>query len=138
MSVPAIGGSLAHERATVGAQVLAASLQRARTEAMRRSTGVALQIEVIDQRTRTRLIADGNGNGVLQRDIDRGVDVAISGYEWIDQHARGVSLRINQRVLNIGGSGSLAPGDDPLRIGRTSLVAFGPLGNSTSGTVYVA
>ena len=44
---------------------------------------------------------------------------------------------IAQRVES-GYVTSLEPGSDPLRIGRTALVTFSPLGSSSSGTLYVA
>ena len=58
--------------------------------------------------------------------------------EFVDDHSRGMSLRINQSVVDIGGGGDLAAGEDPLRIGNTALLAFSPLGSSTSGTMYIA
>jgi type II secretory pathway pseudopilin PulG len=138
IAVPIVAGSLERERATVGARVLAGYAQRARFEALRRAAVVALQIDTSGGRTRFTLHVDGNGNGVLQRDIDSGTDAAISGVEWLDQHARGVALRINQPIPDIGGGLPLKPGDNPLRIGRTTLLSFSPLGSSTSGTLYVS
>ena len=49
-----------------------------------------------------------------------------------------MSLRINQEIVDVSGSAVLAPGDDPLRIGNTSMLTFSPLGSATSGTLYVA
>ena len=138
IAVPVVGGTLDRERTIVGAQSLAADVQRARIEALKRSASVALRIEVVDGRTSLQLFSDGNGNGVLQRDIDRGIDLPLGPAGWLDDHARDVSLRINQTVPVIGGSGTLAAGSDPLRIGNTSLLAFSPLGSSTSGTLYVS
>jgi hypothetical protein len=107
-------------------------------ESLRRGAAVAVRVEVTGGRTRLRLFADGNGNGVLQRDIDRAIDRPVTAPDWLDDHAAGVALRINQPVVDAGGSGWLSPGDDPLRIGRTALLAFSPLGSATSGTLYVA
>jgi hypothetical protein len=47
-------------------------------------------------------------------------------------------LRINKEIVDVSGSPVLAPGDDPLRIGNTSMLTFSPLGSATSGTLYVA
>ncbi|MEO8678289.1 MAG: GspH/FimT family pseudopilin [Vicinamibacterales bacterium] len=138
MAFPVVGATLDRERTVVGARYLAGSVQRARLEALTRNTAVAVRLELAGERTSLQLFADGNGNGVLQRDIDRGVDVAVTGRDWLDDHAREVALRINQLVPDIGGSGSLSPGSDPLRIGNTSLLAFSPLGTATSGTLYVS
>jgi hypothetical protein len=138
MAVPVVGGTLDRERTLVGAQYLAAQLQRAKMESLRRGVAVAVRIEVAANRTRLRLFADGNGNGVLQRDIDRLIDPPLTAKEWLDAQARDVSLRINQPIRDVGGGVDLEPGDDPLRIGNSALVSFSPLGNSTSGTLYVA
>jgi type II secretory pathway pseudopilin PulG len=138
VSVPNVAGSLERERAVVGAHALAGYVQRARFEALKRVTPVGLQVVISGDRARVTLYADGNGNGVLQRDIAAGIDSAISGAEWLDQHAPGVSLRINQVAPDIGGGAALRPGDNPVRIGQSSLLVFSPFGSSTSGTLYVA
>jgi hypothetical protein len=97
-----------------------------------------VRLQVIGDRTECRLFADGNGNGVLQRDVDRGIDPPLTPAAWLDDQARDLSLRINQEILDVSGSAVLAPGDDPLRIGNTSMLTFSPLGSATSGTLYVA
>ena len=137
-AVPVIGGTLEREHVIVGTQYLAALVQRARLESLKRAAAVAVRLEVLDGRTAVQLFSDGNGNGVLQRDIDREIDPALTGLEWLDAHGRGVSLRINRAIDDVAGGSRLEAGDDPLRIGNTALVSFSPLGSSTSGTLYVA
>ena len=138
IAVPVIGGTLDRERTIIGTQFLAGQLQRARLEALKRARTVAVHLVVVDERTSIQLFADGDGDGVRQYDVDHGIDPALAPQEFLDDRARGVSLRINQAVMDIGGGGVLAPGDDPLRIGNTSLLAFSPLGSATGGTLYVA
>ena len=138
IAVPVVGGAMERERTTVGTQFLAGQLQRARLAALRRAVPVAVRIEMVDDRTSLRVFMDGNGNGVLQKDIDKGLDPPLSPLHWVDEQARDVSLRINQAILDAGGSGALEAGDDPLRIGNSALLTFSPLGTATSGTLYVA
>ena len=138
IAVPVVGGTLERERAIVGAQYVSGQLLRARLEALKRARAVAVRIVMLEERTQLQLYADGNGNGVLQRDIDRGIDPPLSAASWLDDNARGIALRINQAITDAGGSISLGPGDDPLRIGASSLLTFSPLGSATSGTLYVA
>lgn len=138
IAVPVVGGAMERERTTVGTQFLAGQLHRARLAALRRAVPVAVRIEVVDDRTSLRLFMDGNGNGVLQKDIDKGLDPPLSPLHWVDEQARDVSLRINQAIVDAGGSGTLEAGDDPLRIGSSALLTFSPLGSATSGTLYVA
>ena len=138
IAVPVIGGSLDRERTIIGAQYLAGQLQRARLESLKQARSVAVRLEIVDERVRVQLFADGNGNGVSQRDIDRAIDPPLTLPEYLDDRSRDVSLRINQRIVDASGAGHLDPGDDPLRIGSTALLAFSPLGGATSGTLYVA
>ena len=55
-----------------------------------------MRFELVGDRTQLRLFADGNGNGVLQRDIDRGIDAPVTPPAWLDDQARDLSLRIIQ------------------------------------------
>ncbi|MEY4634515.1 MAG: hypothetical protein RJA55_313 [Acidobacteriota bacterium] len=138
IAVPVVGGTLNREHVIVGTQYLAAQVQRARLESLKRGAAVAVRFEQLDGRTAVQLFVDGNGNGVLQRDIDRRLDPALTLAEWLDGHARGVALRINQPIADVGSGDAMATGADPLRIGNSSLVSFSPLGGSTAGTLYVA
>ena len=138
MAMPTIGLTLDHERTIIGAQVLAGQLQRARLESLKRARAAAVRLEVFDDRTAMQLFVDGDGDGVRQADVAAGIDPPLSPLEYLDQHSRDMSLRINQAITDAGGAGELRPGDDPLRIGTTALVAFSPHGSATSGTLYVA
>lgn len=138
MAAPVIGGTLDRERTLVGAQYLAGQLQRARLESLKRARSVAVRLELVEGRACLQLFLDGDGDGVRQSDVDQGIDPALSPREYLDAHSRGVSLRVNQLVTDAGGGPDIAAGSDPLRIGNTALLAFSPLGSSTSGTLYVA
>jgi len=138
IAVPVVGGTLDRERTIVGTQYLAGQLQRARLEALKRAQAVAVRLEVVGERTQFRLYADANGNGVLQKDIDNGTDPPLTPLQWLDDQARDISLRVNQAATEVSGTSTLAPGDDPLRIGSSALLTFSPLGSATSGTLYVS
>ena len=138
MALPMIGRAMERERTIIGTQYLAGQMQRARLESLKRARSVAVRLELVGDRCSVQLFVDGDGDGVLQADINHGVDPPLTPMEFIDVHARDVSLRINQPVTDAGGSGALSPGDDPLRIGGTALLSFSPLGSATAGTMYVA
>jgi hypothetical protein len=137
-AIPVVAGAMEHERATVGAHYLGAWLKQAQLEALRRATSVAVHIVAGTDDTELQLFADGNGNGVLVRDIDQGLDPPLGPVDRLGAHARGVALRVNQPIPDIGGNGTLETGSDPLRIGRSSLLSFSPTGSATGGTLYVA
>lgn len=137
-TIPVVAGTLEYERARIGAHHLASRLMLAQLEALRRGAFVALRVEVRGSDASMQLFVDGNGNGVRTRDIESGVDLPLGPADSIASHASGVSLRLNQRVLDVAGSSWLEAGSDPVRIGSSSLISCSPTGSLTSGTVYVS
>jgi Tfp pilus assembly protein FimT len=138
-TIPVVAGALENEHTRVGAHYLGAVLQRTQLDALRRGTSVALRLTTGAIDTEWQAFADGNGNGVLARDIEQGIDFALGPADRIGAHARKVSLRINQAVPEIGEGGTvLAAGSDPVRIGRSALLSFSPTGSATAGTLYVS
>ena len=85
-------------------------------------------------------VSDGNGNGLRTAEVQTGTDLTLSGPHRLEQVARGVTLGFPPG----GPFPKVPPGvgwieglDDPIRIGNSELVSFGPLGTSSSGTIYL-
>ena len=115
-------------------------LRRTRIRAVRANTHVAVRFTDDGGEIRWALYGDGDGDGVRTRDIARGVDPLIEPSRAL--------RRLDGSVRPGFPPGPLPrdPGDphrrlhrrqDPLRFGRSDLVSFGPLGTSTSGTLYL-
>ncbi len=136
-AIPVVAGAMEHERATAGAHYLAAWLKQAQLEALRRGTSVAVRIGTDPEQGETQMFVDRNGNGVLVREIEQGIDAPLRPVDRLASHAHGVAFRVNQPVPDVGGNGTLGTGSDPVRIGRSSLVSFSPTGSATAGTLYV-
>jgi hypothetical protein len=79
---------------------------------------------------------DGNGNGVLARDIQGGIDRRIGAIERLSEQFPGVDFGTISGLPPIDPGGS-APGSDPIRLGSGNSASFAPSGTATSGTVYV-
>lgn len=138
MSVPSLDAWLDRDRARLSARYVASILHRARMEALARHAEVAVRFGDEADGYPFALYLDGNGNGVLERDIDAGVDVALSTPDRVQDHFRAVAIRIVEAVPAIDAADTMAAGSDPLRIGRSRFVSFSPIGSSTSGTIFVA
>ncbi len=123
--------------ARAGATFVAARLQHVRMEALKRNVAVALRFNP-DDLDRFAVYADGDGDGVLESDIDRGTDPMIEPERRLSDYTGRLGLRIRQDVPEPDTGTMLAAGSDPLRIGRSTILAFSPLGSGTSGTVYLA
>jgi hypothetical protein len=112
-------------------------LQLLKVEAMRRNHQVAMRFDPQDL-GRYAAYEDGDGDGVLQADIDGGIDTLLYPASHLTDFFSTVALRVAAAVPMPEGGGMVAAESDPVRIGNTDLVSFSPLGSSTSGTIYLA
>jgi type II secretory pathway pseudopilin PulG len=140
ISVPALSALRENGRTAAGARVLATELNRMRWESVARKRGTGLFFERGSRGWGWRVVEDGNGNGLRTAEVRRGVDPTVSGPHHLQDHVEGVRLgfppggpfpRIPPRT------GNIVDTDDPVQFGRSEIVAFSPLGRSSSGTLYV-
>ena len=115
-----------------------ATMRAARQEAIALNAQVGLVLkEGADGRLQWRTYQDGNGNGVLAKDIQRGVDRPLGPSR---------SLRIPEGKVRLGildpGIPDVSSGrridhpDDPVKFGLSSICSFSPLGASSPGSIY--
>jgi prepilin-type N-terminal cleavage/methylation domain-containing protein len=127
--------SVDRARAAGAANYVAGRLATARFEAVRRSAHVAIQFLEQPDGYWLQTYVDGNRNGVLTRDIERGIDTAITATERLDYHFTGITFGIQPNVTGIDPGPFNA--SDPIQIGGSSLLSFSPTGSCTSGTLFI-
>lgn len=137
IAIPTVHASRERDAAVMAARHLASKLHQLRIEAMRRNTVVAMRLDPLDL-GRFAMYLDGDGDGVSQHDIASGVDPALEGASHVSTQFPRVGLQIPLTVPAPDGVGVLTADSDPVRIGNSNFVSFGPLGTSTSGTIYLA
>ena len=123
-------------RASGATYYLSGRLQRARMEAVMRSAMVGIQFSETPEGYRYAVYLDGNGNGVLTRDIQRGVDRMLVASELLPDHFQGVEFGAIPGLPPVD-SGATPPGGDPIRLGSGNIATFSSLGTASSGTVYI-
>jgi type II secretory pathway pseudopilin PulG len=136
IAVPAVEAGLDEARTSGAARYLAARLADARMEAIQRSAEVAIRFTSTSRGYVYGVFVDGNRNGVLTRDVQDHVDRSIRADETLAAHFRNVEFGALPDLPPID-SGGTPPGADPIRCGSSNSLSFGPLGTSSSGTVYV-
>jgi hypothetical protein len=137
VAVPIVQTTQEHDTPRLAARYLATRLQSLRIEAVRRNRVVALRFDP-DVPGRLASYVDGDGDGVLERDIDAGIDPPLGIAFRLDDLFQTVTLRVAATVPSPDGSGTVLEGSDPVRIGRSNLVSLSPLGSATAGTIYLA
>jgi len=135
-ALPELQAGLDDARVAGAARYLSSRLVESRLAAIQRSRQVALRFSPANGTYSYAVYVDGNSNGVLTRDILRGVDRPILGPEKLSDNFRNVYFGTQPGLPAIDGGGS-APGADPIRLGAGNSVSFSPLGGATPGTIYV-
>lgn len=128
-------------RLQLAAQELGGTLRLARSEAARRGFNVAVKFrpgEAGGGATYT-LYRDGDGDGVLNRDIDTGMDAALSRprpLQYLGSRMR-FGFPPGLRVRDPGSPRRWLSTQDPIRFNGSDLASFAPLGTSTPGSLYL-
>ena len=135
-ALPELLTSLDDVRASGATYHISGRFQRARMEAVMRSATVAVRFTQTSDGYSYAVYVDGNRNGVLTLDIQRGVDRAIAAPERLPEQFAGVEFGAIPELPPID-SGGTPPGSDPIRLGAGSFASFTAMGTSSSGTVYI-
>jgi prepilin-type N-terminal cleavage/methylation domain-containing protein len=141
MGVPHLLAAHSQLRVNLAAAEAASEIRLARMTAVRSRRHVAVRFETReDGKVFTSVYGDGDGDGVLARDIDAGIDPRLR---------RSVPLRRIGSSVRLGcppGPPPRDPGsprhrlgrlDDPIRFNRSDMVSFSPIGASTPGSLYL-
>jgi hypothetical protein len=118
------------------ARYLAARFYDTRVEAITRATEVAMRFTTTNAGIVFTVVVDGNGDGVLTRDIQRNVDWQLRSPELLASQFSGVDFGTLPALPAID-EGGTPPGDNPIRFGAGNIVSFSALGTSSSGTLYI-
>lgn len=128
-------------RLRLAAAEVVAAMRLARSTAVRHCANVALKFRPrTDGRSTWTLYRDGDGDGVLSKDIDKGVDPQIAPPRRLEQIGNRVRFGFppGRPARDPGDPRTwLRRGDDPIRFNSSDLASFGPLGTATPGTVYL-
>jgi type II secretory pathway pseudopilin PulG len=136
VAVPETLATIDDSRTAAAARYISTRLQRTRMEAVSRNGSAALRLSRLPDHYEFAGYVDGNGNGVLSRDIQSGVDQLFQPIDRLGDHFSGVDFGATADLPAVDPT-SPAPGDDPIRLGSSDMVTFTPTGTATSGSLYI-
>jgi prepilin-type N-terminal cleavage/methylation domain-containing protein len=139
MAAPVAQGIYAGTRIHSAGQEAAMTFRVARAAAIRSGRETAVRIEISATGYRLGIYSDGNGNGVLNKEIAKGIDPAAPGSHGWDRGDVMVSILKSTYVPDPSSpSRPLANLDDPVRFNNSNLCSFSPLGECTPGSLYLS
>ncbi len=108
-----------------------------RSRAIARRTNAGVRFIRVGSEWQFSLHDDGDGDGVRNDDIRRGVDRQIAPPRYLWQQPSLVSVALpNFPVIDPDGE-AVARTDSPVQFNRSAICSFSPLGESTPGTIYL-
>jgi prepilin-type N-terminal cleavage/methylation domain-containing protein len=140
VAAPALGAALQRGRVVAAAREMAGEMARMRAEAIASRRRVAMRFTTAGGRPAWSFYADGDGDGVRADDIAAGRDPLLAGPRDLPSRYEGTDFGLLDIPIPAvpPTSGTIAPGDDPIRFGSSSTVTFTPWGTASSGTLYIS
>jgi prepilin-type N-terminal cleavage/methylation domain-containing protein len=139
LAVPYLLRASAHRRVALAASELASALRLTRSMAVTAGVNHALKLRMGDDGTVTYTIyRDGDGDGVRNHDIQKGIDPPESHPRPLQGLGGRVRFGIPTAYVprEPGSRRRLQRVEDPIRFNRSDLASFSPLGESTPGSLY--
>ena len=140
LGTPPLLEATARNRVRLAAGEIVGVLYEARSYALRHGAHVAVKFRTDPGGLAWSLYRDGDGDGVLNKDIESGVDPQVGPARLLAHLGRQV------RAGFPPGPAPRDPGDprrrldrltDPIRFNRSDLASFDPLGGATPGSIYL-
>jgi Tfp pilus assembly protein FimT len=84
------------------------------------------------------LYDDGNGNGIYNADINKGIDRRYFGPALVMPQFQTAAIALLTKTIRDPDGAKLLPTDPALQFGTSTICSFSPVGSSTSGTIYIS
>lgn len=140
VALPALHRATGKVRLALAAQEVVGAMRTARFVAIRKSANVAVKFTTAaGGAVHFALYADGDGDGVLNRDIGSGIDPLLGPARRQSALGRGVRIGFPSGPLPRDPANPrrrLTPGD-AIRFNQSDLASFSALGGATPGSVYL-
>jgi prepilin-type N-terminal cleavage/methylation domain-containing protein len=84
------------------------------------------------------LYDDGNANGIYNADITKGIDKRYFGPAVVMPSFRTATISLLPKTIRDPDGAKLAPGDNALQFGNSTICSFSDQGGGTPGTIYIS
>jgi prepilin-type N-terminal cleavage/methylation domain-containing protein len=84
------------------------------------------------------LYDDGNGNGISNADINKGIDRRYFGPAVVMPSFRMASIALLPNIIRDPDGAKLLPTDPALQFGTSTICSFSTVGTGTPGTMYIS
>jgi len=141
IALPSLGGARSRARVAGACREIASVMRLTRSRAVAESRNLALVFDRDARGWRYQVFADGDGDGVRGDDRASGTDPAVGTPVHIGDRWEGVDLGfpVLARIRKLPpATGWMVSTADPVLFGSTDVVSFSPMGDASSGSLFVS
>ncbi len=110
----------------------------ARSRAIARARHVGVKFTKSEGEWFYAVYDDGDADGVRNDDIKSGIDPRLTEPKRVLSHARNAAIALPPLKIADPDGDALTPSSSPVQFNASTLCSFSPLGEATSGTIYVS
>jgi prepilin-type N-terminal cleavage/methylation domain-containing protein len=137
VSIPAFGSIQRRFALRAATAQLRAVFHATRIRAIARGQHSGLRFFRVGGEWNFAVYDDGDGDGLRNDDIARGVDTLVAPPRVIFPESRVITIGLLDRTIKDPDGQNLTPRDSPVQFNRSALASFSPYGESTPGTIYI-
>lgn len=116
---------------------LVSILRSTRQEAITRNVYVGIIFDLNkDKSLSYRIYKDGNGNGIRKKDIQKNIDLPLTGFRRIEFSEHIKPGILSKDIREPETRKKINKPEDPIKFGSSNICSFSPLGASTAGSIY--
>ena len=138
VTLPGLGEARRAAELGAAARRIQGIMFRCRVQAIMKVRASAVVFERQPDRSwRVFVVEDGDGDGILRRDITSGTDRVVGEILHVETSGAGLGILRGEFVPDPSGRGRLRGNlSDPVRAGRGDIITFTPRGTATPSSVY--
>lgn len=130
IAIPRSWGWVREYRLRAACVYMRSLIRQVRAQAAANNCYMGIVFEDVDGQPELAIYLDGNSNGIRRADVRSGVDKKIRGPWLLSSVFPGVRYGAPPQ--------GTSPPFPKLRIGRSRILSFSPIGTSTSGTLFLS
>lgn len=137
ISIPAFGSMRRQMAVRAASAELRTIFHLARSRAIARGRNCGLKFLQVDGEWKFALYDDGDGDGVRNDDINRGVDKMARPPRSVFPQSRIVTIGLLDIPIRDPDGDRMRIDASPVAFNRSAICSFSPVGEATPGTIYI-
>jgi prepilin-type N-terminal cleavage/methylation domain-containing protein len=137
ITLPAFSTYRRHNSILVAANEFRGIFRLVRSRAIAKGRHAGVKFVKVNSTWTYSLYDDGNGDGIRNADINKGIDRKWAGPFVVGRESALAKVALPPYVIRDPDGDLLHPTDSAVQFGNSTICSFAPVGNGTPGSIYL-